>query len=143
MTTFAAETKWVDGAHYEKIDGEWVATGVHLERFTNTPRRGEPLGSRDRAPPKTKYFAGAEVVRFHQRANEFADELLKARAAHGPMVSAHEGYAIILEELDEIKQIVWQKQKNRNYDDLRKEVVQLGAMALAFLVEIVDTENRK
>ena len=98
-------------------------------------------------------------LRAKRGAEAFVAEFLKARAAHGPMTSAHEGYAVILEELDEIGELcndtvlrealdkIWvivkQKQKNRNYDDLRKEVVQLGAMALAFLIEIVDTENRK
>lgn len=100
-----------------------------LEQF-----RGKPS-----PPVLVNGFAGRDAL----FAGAFIEEYRRARTAHGPMNSAHEGYAVILEELDEIKQIVWQKQKNRNYADLRKEVVQLGAMALAFLVEIVDTENRK
>ena len=74
---------------------------------------------------------------------EFADELEKARVKFGPMASAHEGYAVILEELDELWDIVKQKQSTRDYAAMRKETVQLGAMVLAFLVEIVDTENRR
>lgn len=82
-------------------------------------------------------------VRAGRRAGDFIAEFERAREKHGPMASAHEGYSIILEELDELKAHVWQKQKTRDYAEMRKEVVQLGAMALAFLVEIVDTENRK
>ena len=57
------------------------------------------------------------------------------------MLSAHEGYAVIKEEFDELWDIVKQKQNDRNYDELRKETIQLGAMVLAFLVEIVDANN--
>lgn len=75
--------------------------------------------------------------------SEFAIELKRARVRFGPMASAHEGYAVILEELDEIWDIVKQKQSERDYVALRKETVQLGAMVLAFLVEIVDAGNRR
>ena len=77
------------------------------------------------------------------RAEEFAAELFRARAKFAPMASAHEGYAVILEELDELWDIVKQKQTERDYAALRKETVQLGAMVLAFLVEIVDAGNRR
>lgn len=74
---------------------------------------------------------------------EFAGELNKARLKFGPMASAHEGYAVIAEEFDELKAIVWQKQSERDYAALRKETVQLGAMVLAFLLEVVNPENRR
>ena len=73
----------------------------------------------------------------------FADELSKAREIFPPMASAHEGYAVIAEEFDELWDIVKQKQSQRDYVDLRKETIQLGAMVLAFLVEIVDEGNRR
>ena len=42
-------TLWVNGIEYDSPSGEWIATGRHVpEMLTNTPRRGEPLGSRDR-----------------------------------------------------------------------------------------------
>lgn len=59
--------------------------------------------------------------------------MFRARAKFPPMASAHEGYAVILEELDELWDIVKQKQTERDYAALRKETVQLGAMVLAFL----------
>ena len=30
------------------------------------------------------------------------DELIRARKNHGPMLSVHEGYAVLLEEVDEL-----------------------------------------
>ena len=77
------------------------------------------------------------------KALEFAEELDKARKKFAPMHSAHEGYAVIAEEFEELWEIVKQKQTARDYVALRKETVQLGAMVLAFLIEIVDTENRR
>ena len=77
------------------------------------------------------------------KAADFVKEYAKARSKFGPMASAHEGYAVIAEEMDELWDIVKQKQTLRNHEEMRKEVVQLGAMALAFLIEIVDSDNRR
>ena len=76
-------------------------------------------------------------------AQMFVNELNLAREKFRPMASAHEGYAVIAEEFDELWEIVKQKQTKRDYADFRKETIQLGAMVLAFLVEIIETENRQ
>ncbi|MFH1738513.1 MAG: hypothetical protein ABIH23_05855 [bacterium] len=47
--------------------------------------------------------------------------------------SAHEGYAVILEELDELWECV---KTNKDYRELQDEARQVGAMALRFLVDI-------
>jgi len=83
------------------------------------------------------------ILSYENGANTFVAELEKARAKFGPMASAHEGYAVIMEEIDELWAIVKQKQGERDYAALRKETIQCGAMVLAFLVEIVETENRR
>lgn len=59
-------------------------------------------------------------------------EYQKARAKHDPMKSAHEGYAVILEELEE----AWADIKRDDIGGARKEMVQVAAMVLAFLVEV-------
>lgn len=56
----------------------------------------------------------------------------KARFKHKPMNSAHEDYAVILEELDEM----WDEIKKDNIENARLEAYQVAAMALAFLLEI-------
>lgn len=84
-----------------------------------------------------------EIVNRSFRDGEFSAELARARKKFPIMASAHEGYAVILEELDELWEIVKQKQSDRDYAAMRKEVVQLGAMVLGFLVEICDAENRR
>ena len=76
-------------------------------------------------------------------ASQFVAELEKARTKFAPMHSAHEGYAVIAEEFDELWDIVKKKQLERDYAAFRKEAIQLGAMCLALVVEIIDTENRR
>ncbi len=63
-------------------------------------------------------------------------EYFGARTVKDPMHSAHEGAAIIKEEYDELWDVV--KQRSWNADELRSEAVDLGAMVIAFLVEVCD-----
>jgi len=62
-------------------------------------------------------------------ATEVRDELARARSKFGPIASLHEGYAVILEELDEF----WDEVRGQQSDDrLRqayRELVQVAAMA--------------
>ncbi|KKN24603.1 hypothetical protein LCGC14_0893260 [marine sediment metagenome] len=63
------------------------------------------------------------VERFQDKV---VQELTAARAEHPAMNSLHEGFAVILEELDEFKHEVFRK--NRDPVSLRHELVQLAAM---------------
>lgn len=62
---------------------------------------------------------------------QVVQELHKATAAYGPMNSPHEGYGIIKEELDEF----WDEVKNNNNQLARKEMVQVAAMCLRYLID--------
>ena len=57
-------------------------------------------------------------------------ELERARRDHTDMKTFHEGYAVVLEELDEL----WAEIKQNPSDEARiyRELVQLGAMAVRF-----------
>jgi hypothetical protein len=57
------------------------------------------------------------------------DELSSARAGHAPINSLHEGYAVILEEMDELWEEVRKKQSQREPLEILAELVQIGAMA--------------
>ena len=45
-----------------------------------------------------------------------------------PLNSAHEAYAVILEELDEFKAEVWKKASRRDLAAMRQELLQVAAM---------------
>jgi NTP pyrophosphatase (non-canonical NTP hydrolase) len=64
-------------------------------------------------------------------------ELAEARAKHGPMLSVHEGYAVILEELDEVWDEVKKKTKERDMPNLLKELIQVGATAQKMAEDVV------
>ena len=68
-------------------------------------------------------------------------ELHKARTKHAPMHSAHEGYAVILEELDEL----WEEVRKREPDKakLRAEALQVAAMGMRFILDICDSAKEK
>lgn len=65
-------------------------------------------------------------------------EAHEGRATWGSMNSAHEAYAVLLEEVDELWDHVKTKQKNRNLTAMRKEAIQVAAMALRFAAEVSD-----
>ncbi len=60
-------------------------------------------------------------------------ELLRAKWKHPkPFNSPHEGYAVILEEMDEL----FEEVRADNIPRQREEAVQVGAMAARYLLEI-------
>lgn len=67
-----------------------------------------------------------------------AEEVQRAEASWPPMNSAHEAYAVLLEEVDELKAHVWMNQKRRDPAAMRKEAVQVAAMAVRFIRDICD-----
>ncbi len=58
-----------------------------------------------------------------------AEELHWAKEKHPPIASVHEGYAVILEEVDEFWDEVKKKKKLRSKSAMREELVQIAAMA--------------
>lgn len=69
--------------------------------------------------------------------NHVLDELERADN-WPPYNSAHEGYAIILEEMDELKQHVWTNQHKRDVESMRREAAQVAACAIRFMRDLDD-----
>jgi len=69
-----------------------------------------------------KYDAMADIL----------EEFERASAKFGKFNSAHEGYAVLLEEVDEL----WQEVKHGTPERMREEAIQVAAMGLRFLVDI-------
>jgi hypothetical protein len=68
-------------------------------------------------------------------------EAERAEQSWPPFNSAHEGYAVILEELDELWAHVKANQKQRDVVAMRKEAVQVAAMALRFIANVCDEQR--
>lgn len=71
-------------------------------------------------------------------AAEAVIEASSAASIYPPFNSAHEGFAVLLEEVEELKAHVWMKQGKRNIAEMRKEAIQVAAMALRFVNDITD-----
>ena len=69
--------------------------------------------------------------------NDVADELNRARwIFHGTFASAHEGYGVLLEELRELETEVFKKRERRDVALMRKEALQVAAMAIRFASDV-------
>lgn len=65
-------------------------------------------------------------------------ELGKATARYAPFNSAHEGYAVLLEEAEELWDEIKKRQGARDIKRMRHEAVQVAAMALRFIEDVCD-----
>ena len=68
-------------------------------------------------------------------------ELDSARKKFKKFNSTHEGYAVIKEELDELWKEVKRKKKNKK--KMEREALQVSAMAIRFILDLlIDKEKR-
>lgn len=78
-------------------------------------------------------------------ANEAAvavlEEIRTAKENWPPFNSAHEGFAVLLEEVEELKTHVWTNQKRRDLEAMRREAMQVAAMAIRFMTEVCDEDT--
>lgn len=72
---------------------------------------------------------------------EVMDEVHTARIKFPSFHTAHEGYAILKEEVDELWDEIKSKQGIRSPEKLRKEAIQVAAMAVRFVADICDTNK--
>lgn len=69
---------------------------------------------------------------------EVHTELEDATAKHGEFHSAHEGYAVLLEETEELWAQVKLKRSQRDKANMRKECIQIAAMSVKFIMSILE-----
>ena len=68
-------------------------------------------------------------------------ELTQAIQRFAPFNSAHEGFAVLKEEVDELWDEVKAKQGARDVDKMRKEAIQVAAMAMRFVIDVCDAQR--
>lgn len=72
---------------------------------------------------------------------EIKEEVRTAKENWPLFNSAHEGYAVLLEEMEELWEHVRTKQRDRDLFAMRQEAIQVAAMAVRFANEVCDEET--
>jgi hypothetical protein len=72
---------------------------------------------------------------------DIENEYDTAAARFPPFNSAHEGFAVLKEEVDELWDEVKAKQGARDIAKMRREAIQVAAMALRFIIDVCDTDK--
>lgn len=89
-------------------------------------------------PKKVLYSATDDLAdKIAQVMIDVEAELHRATSQHGPMNSIHEGYSVILEEVDELWDQVRLKSSLRNQENIREECIQIAAMAARLVVDLL------
>ena len=68
--------------------------------------------------------------------DEIASEVARARSLYPKFNSLHEGYAVILEELDELWELIKNCKLLTADDRMRHEAIQVAAMAIRFIEDL-------
>jgi NTP pyrophosphatase (non-canonical NTP hydrolase) len=77
-------------------------------------------------------------------ANQVVNELIRAKGLFPDFYnSQHEGYAVILEEVEELWAEIKKNQRDYDLQAQRKEAIQAAAMLIRFVVELIDNNNQK
>ncbi len=96
----------------------------------------EPVELRKESLKVGDKYNGHQMSPLTLSVKEIVDEYKEATQRFGAFHSAHEGYAVILEELDELKDEVFKQHPQRTKERLRAEAKQVAAMALRFMVDV-------
>ena len=67
---------------------------------------------------------------------DLVTEIETATSKFPPFNSAHEGFAVLKEEVDELWAHVMKKQGERDIAAMRKEAIQVAAMATRFVADV-------
>ena len=72
--------------------------------------------------------------------DDVREELFAAMKGNTPMASLHEGYAVLLEEVDELKAEVWKNPRKHpeRREKARKEAIQVAAMAIRLIYDVLE-----
>ena len=133
LKPFLSQDEWID--QKRKQHGfSTLADAHHHEEKPTKPRFLEEL-----SPPLgglIVFDKPADKTRFEYLLMDISNEAKLAMSKWSTWKNAHEGYAIILEELDELWEIVKMKQDKRDVNKMRSEAIQVAAMALRFAFDV-------
>lgn len=64
------------------------------------------------------------------------EEVRRAQNSFPAFHSAHEGFSVLNEEVDELWELVKVKQGKRDGEHMQKEAIQIAAMAIRFALDV-------
>jgi hypothetical protein len=76
--------------------------------------------------------------RIETLAAAIVEEVRRAERKHAPMHSPHEGWSVIWEELEELREHV--RADTGRSADAKKEAIQIAAMGLRYALNLCDAE---
>lgn len=69
-------------------------------------------------------------------------EVEEAQRDHGrAFASDHEAFAVLLEEVEEVKAHVWRKRADRDKEAMVRELVQVAAVAVKWAMQLRERKN--
>lgn len=74
-------------------------------------------------------------------ASEIAREVARAEEKHKPFNSPHEGWSVIFEEVEELREHV--RADTGRSAEARKEAIQVAATGLRYVLNLCDPEDQK
>ena len=84
-----------------------------------------------------------KTIQLHLTLIEVYEVAKHAYDHFGSFHSAHEGYALIREEIDELGEQIKKTDSQKNIEAMRTEAIQIAALALTFASEIEKIDNNK
>lgn len=127
---------WTDGHNTYTDDGRYLKSSDN-QVHDLVAEYVEPINNGAPTVAELDDLGGFDL--YAVAANDALDEVRRAKTMWpGNANSAHEQYAVLLEEVDELKAHVWTNQRKRDLPAMRKEAIQVAAMALRFAAECCD-----
>lgn len=77
-----------------------------------------------------------KVEKLGKHLREVEAEVRRASSIYPPFSSLHEGYAILLEEVEELWDEIKKSPRKRDAAKIKEEATQVAAMATRFLVDL-------
>lgn len=161
---FTEESRVVDGGNVYERKGDHleIKVGGEADWRREMEQRGQAISDamgRFRGTEPLIEAVGRLADDYHAALladtvlREVGDELTKARATHAPMNGHHEGYAVMLEEMDELWELcklnthkfgsdaaTRVEQRKFKREAMRKEALQIAAMAIRFIEDVCDKD---
>ena len=83
-----------------------------------------------------------DLDKYYEAVDDAENEIVRSLELFPrPAYNAHQAFAVLHEEFDELKAHVWTNQKRRDLAKMREEAIQVAAMAIRFAAEVCSEET--